>query len=248
MTLRVGMAACVFRSVEMLAVARHAGFDFLIADMEHGAMSLGEAAALCVAGIEAGYPVQVRVPGPHSDYLTRAVDCGARGLIVPHVDSADIARHVVSKVRFPPRGNRSLPSPLAVAGFRPMPAPDLMERAEPLLEVLVMIESREGLAAASEIAAIDGIDGLLIGTNDLAQSLGLTGRLDHPDLLAAFTDIARAATGAGKVFGAMGLSADMMRSHGTGLGASWIAATNDINLLIEAGAACVAQTRALASG
>ena len=68
MTLRIGLAACVFRSVEMLSVARHSGFDFLVADMEHGAMSLGEAAALCVAGIEAGYPVQVRVPGPTSDY------------------------------------------------------------------------------------------------------------------------------------------------------------------------------------
>jgi 4-hydroxy-2-oxoheptanedioate aldolase len=248
MTLRIGLAACVFRSVEMLAVARHAGFDFLVADMEHGAMSLGEAAALCVAGIEAGYPVQVRVPGPHSDYLTRAVDCGARGLIVPHIDSAEIARHVVAKVRFPPRGHRSLPSPLAVAGFRPMPAPQLMERAEPLLEVLVMIESREGLAAAREIAAIDGIDGLVIGTNDLAQSLGLTGRLGHPDLLAAFAGIAAAAAGVGKVFGVMGLTPGMMRTHGTDLGASWLVATNDINLLIEAGSACVAQTRALAAG
>ena len=115
-----------------------------------------------------------------------------------------------------------------------------------MLEVLVMIESREGLAAASEIAAIDGIDGLLIGTNDLAQSLGLTGRLDHPDLLAVFTDIARAATGSGKTFGAMGLAPAMMHTHGTDLGASWIVATNDINLLLEAGSDCVARVRALA--
>lgn len=65
-------------SVEMVPVARQAGFDFLIADMEHGAMSLGEAAALCVTGREAGFPVHVRVPKSASDHLTRAADCAAR--------------------------------------------------------------------------------------------------------------------------------------------------------------------------
>jgi 4-hydroxy-2-oxoheptanedioate aldolase len=121
-----------------------------------------------------------------------------------------------------------------------------MERAEPMLEVLVMIEGREWLAATPEIAAIDDIGGLLIGANDLTQSISLTGRLDHPDLLAAFTDIARAATGAGKTFGAMGLAPDMIQSHGRNLGAGWIVATNEINLLLEAGSDCVAWVCALA--
>src|SRR5215207_5824664 len=101
--LSLGMAACVFRSIEILSIARHAGFDFLVVDMEHGAVSLSDAAMLCIAGREAGYPVHVRVPGARCDDLSRIVDCGASGLIVPHLDAVEEARHVVGRVRFAPR-------------------------------------------------------------------------------------------------------------------------------------------------
>lgn len=246
MSLRFGLAACVFRSVEMMAVARRCGFDFLLADMEHGAMSLGEAAALCVAGIEAGYPVHARVPSVRSDMLTRVVDCGATTLIVPHVDSLAEARFVVDKVRFSPRGRRSIPSPTAVAGFRPVPVRDLMALGEDALEVFLMIEGREGLADAAAIASLDGIDGLLVGANDLAQSLGRAGDIAHKSVVDAFSEIAAAASKAGKRFGVMGVPAELMQSHALDLGASYVVVTNDINLLFEAGAACTSQMRALA--
>jgi len=241
--MQLGLAACVFRSVEILAVARTCGFDFLLADMEHGAMSLGEVSAICVAGIEAGYPVFVRAPGPSSELLSRIVDCGAAGLVVPHVNSAVQARAVVQRVRFAPVGARSIPSPIAIAGFRPVPPSDLIARCEPALSVLVMIESADALAAVDEIANVAGIDGLVIGTNDLAQSLGLTGRLDHPHMRAACATVANAAANAGRRYGAMGLPEALLDSHARALGADWIVAANEINLLIEAGDACVARLR-----
>jgi 2-keto-3-deoxy-L-rhamnonate aldolase RhmA len=245
MNTSIGLATCVFRSVEMLSVARHCGFDFLMVDMEHSAMSLGEAATLCVAGLEAGFPVHVRVPSANSEYLSRVVDCGTRGLIVPHVDSVEEARSIVMKVRFPPHGMRSIPSPVAIAGFRPLPVRELIFRSEAALQVLVMIESAEGLAAAREIAAIDGLDGLVVGANDLAQSLGRAGQLDHPDVLAAFTRIAEAAISAGRIFGVMGLPPELVISHARDLGATYIVATNEINLLFEAGAARAAEFKSL---
>lgn len=243
MTMQLGLAACVFRSVEILAVARTCGFDFLMADMEHGAMSLGDVAALCVAGIEAGYPVHVRAPGPTSEFLSRIVDCGAAGLVVPHVDNAAQARAVVQRVRFAPVGARSIPSPIAIAGFRPVPPADLIARSEPALSVLVMIESAEAYGAVDEIANVAGIDGLVIGINDLAQSLGLTGKLDHPDMRDACAKVATAAANAGRRFGAMGLPETMIDSHARALGADWIVAANEINLLVEAGDACVTRLR-----
>jgi 2-keto-3-deoxy-L-rhamnonate aldolase RhmA len=242
----LGLAACVFRSVEMMAVARHAGFDFLVADMEHGAMSLGEAATLCVAGLEAGFPVHVRVPGAQSEYLSRVVDCGARGVIVPHVSSVEAALHVVDRVRFPRVGRRSIPSPLAVAGFRPLAPASLIERCEGQLDVAVMIEDAEALHCVEAIAAIEGIDTVMIGTNDLAQSLGLLGRIDDPQLHAAFARTAQAAAAAGKQFGVMGLPLPLLPSHAIGLGAGTVVVANDINLMFEAAASAVNGVRTLA--
>lgn len=243
MSLSIGMAACVFRSVEILAVARQAGFDFLMADMEHGAMSLGDVAALCVAGREAGFPVHVRVPAAHSEYLTRVVDCGARGVIVPHVDSASTARSIVDKVRFAPVGHRSVPSPIAVTGFRPVPVAELVEQAEAALQVTVMIESMDGLAEVARIAAVPGIDTVMVGPNDLAESLGRRSDLDHPDVLRAFSKIAEAATAAGKQFAVIGIPPEKLHSHALDFGAGMIVAANEINLLFDAAAARVSEIR-----
>lgn len=245
MTMAIGLAACVFRSVEMVSVARHCGFDFLVADMEHGAMSIGEAATLCVAGTEADFPVYVRVAGSQSEYLTRAIDCGAGGLIVPHVDTAEEARGIVKKVRFQPRGRRSIPSPIAIAGFRPLPVSSLVERSEAALKVVVMIECAEGLAAAGDIAAVDGIDTIMVGANDLAQSLGRSGEVGHPEVRGAFRSIAAAAASHGKKFGVIGLPASLMQTHAIELDAAIAVVANEINLMFDAGVACVMEMRAL---
>lgn len=245
MTLSIGMAACVFRSVEILSVARHAGFDFLVADMEHGSMSIGEVATLCVAGREAGFPVHVRVPGAGSEYLTRVVDCGAHGVIIPHVDTTSTARAIVDRVRFRPVGHRSIPSPIAVTGFRPLPPSTLIEQAEAALKVTVMIESADGLAEVARIAAVPGIDSVMVGTNDLAESLGRRGDIDHPDVLRAFAKIAAAAVNAGKEFAVIGLPIERMQSHALDLGATSAVVANDINLLFDAAVARVSDIRAL---
>lgn len=243
MTMLLGLAACVFRSVEVLPLARSCGFDFLLADMEHGPMSLGEAAALCTAGHAAGYPVHVRAPGPGSDLLSRIVDCGAAGLVVPHVDTVAQARAVVDRVRFAPRGARSVPSPLVRDGFRPRPAAETIAEADAGVTVLAMIESAEGLAAAPAIAAVPGIDGLVVGVNDLTQSLGVVGQPEHPDIHAACGRVASAAADAGGIWGAMGLPERLIEGHARAFGAGWLVATNEINLLFEAGRACVDRLR-----
>jgi len=242
--MRIGLAACVLRSIEILPIARHAGFDFLLVDMEHGAFSLGEAAALCVAGREAGFPVHVRAPGARSELLSRIVESGAAALVVPHVDSAEEARFVVERVRFAPRGARSVPPPVGATGFRPMPAAALVDLAERGLEVLVMIESARGLATVDEIAAVAGVDGLVVGMNDLADSLGLLDRPGAPELAAAVSEIACAAARRGLRFGAMGMSEATVRTQAAGLGTDWLVAANDVNLLFDAGRDLLARLRA----
>ncbi|NVK35843.1 MAG: aldolase [Rhodobacteraceae bacterium] len=210
-----------------------AGYDFLLVDMEHGRIGIAEMTDICVAGLLAGLPVYARLTGPNSPDLSRALDCGASGVVVPHVDTLEQAQSIVKRTRFMPLGERSLPGPLAICGFEPVKVPTLIDKSERTTRVIAMIESQSGLDAASEIAALEGIDGIMIGSNDLAAAVGHLGDVGHPNVKQAFADIGKAAQRHGKTFGVMGLPADLIEDQALAFGARMIVATNEINLLSE---------------
>lgn len=238
---QIGIAFCILGRAEAVLLARGAGFDFCLVDMEHGPLGMDALGQIAASGIAAGYPVWARVGGPDSGDLARVLDCGASGLIVPHVDSADDARRIVRACRFAPLGNRSLPAPLPGLGYAIMPAARLCDEADSKAAIAAMIESAAGAEAAAEIAAVEGIDFLVIGTNDLADGMGRRGQTDHPDVRAAFRRIAQAAADHGKGFGVMGLPPHLVESHAPD--ATWIVATNDTNLLVEGGAKAIGRLR-----
>lgn len=242
----IGLAACVIRTAEIVTIARSCGFDLLLVDMEHGPIAIGDAASISITAFEAGLPCLVRVGGPHAPDLARVLDCGAEGVVVPHVETADEARLVVEKCRFLPAGKRSLPSPLARLSFRVPPAAQMMAEIETDTVVVLMIESALGVANAEAIAAVDGVDMLMIGANDLAADMGHVGAVEHPAVQAAFARIAGAAAAHGKAFGVIGVGEALLRSHAYDLGAKLIVATNDINLLIDGGLEVAARVRGLA--
>lgn len=242
--LSLGLAACVMRTPEIVTVTRSCGFDCLLIDTEHGPIGIGDAATLCVTAYEAGLPALVRVGGPSHPDLARVLDCGAEGVVVPHVETAEEARLIVDKCRFQPAGRRSLPSPMVRLGFRVPPAAEMMSRIEAETLVVLMIESAIGVANAETIAAVPGVDALMIGANDLAADMGHVGAVDHPEVLAAFAMVARAAQAHGKVFSVIGVAEALLPSHAHALGAKLIIATNDINLLIDGGLATVARLHA----
>ncbi|WP_201777024.1 HpcH/HpaI aldolase family protein [Martelella endophytica] len=229
----IGLAICVMNTVETVAVARRTGFDFIVVDMEHGRIGLDSLTDISVAGLLAGLPVYARVTGPSSPDIARVLDCGAIGVIVPHVDTLEQARAIVEKTRFLPTGGRALPGPLAMTGFEPVPVAELIAKAEATTRVIAMIESRSGLDAADDIAALAGIDGLMIGSNDLAAAIGHVGDIGHDVVQQAFRRIGAAAMRHGKSFGAMGLPPDRVREQALAFGADMIVATNEINLLFE---------------
>jgi 2-keto-3-deoxy-L-rhamnonate aldolase RhmA len=241
----VGLGACVIRTPEIVTVTRSCGFDFLLVDTEHGAMAISDVASIAVTSFEAGLPCLVRVGGPHAPDLARVLDCGAEGVVVPHVERVEEARHVVEKCRFLPVGKRSLPSPLVRLGFRVPPAAQMIEDIERDVLVVLMIESALGVENAEAIAAVPGVDVLMIGANDLAADMGHVGDVGHATVQAAFAKVAGAAHANGKTFSIIGVAEPLIRSHGLDLGAKLIVATNDINLLIDQGLATVARVRDL---
>jgi 2-keto-3-deoxy-L-rhamnonate aldolase RhmA len=180
----------------MLAAA--ADHDWLFIDMEHGAHSVHEAAQLCIAALPTGVTPIVRICAGALDEGTRALDNGALGVIVPHVDTAERAQEIARAFRYPPLGTRSWGGPPAPYGFR---APGNAEAQAALNEAVLlvaMIESPQAVGNAEAIAAVEGIDCLLIGTSDLTAEMGIPGQIDHPRVVEAYEKVGAACRASGK--------------------------------------------------
>jgi 4-hydroxy-2-oxoheptanedioate aldolase len=182
--------------IELMAIV---GIDYVYLDGEHGAFDTRDIETACVAAERHGVTPIARVPDPSPATITRFLDRGIKGIVVPHVDSVADARAVVDAAYFGPLGNRSFGGsrPKFQAGIPDMPA--FMADANDGVCVSIMIETRGALAAAHEIAALEGVDYMSYGLNDLAQSLGHPGESGHAEVRAAVKDATDRIHAAGKL-------------------------------------------------
>src|SRR5205814_9558170 len=139
--------------------------DWLFIDCEHNSMDPDTAAQIAAASLAVGITPVVRVPGYEHHHASRALDNGAHGIVFPHVDTAEQARRLADFCRFPPVGRRSMGGGLQQLGFAPMPVGDAARAANEETLVVVMLESPQAIENCDAIAAVPGVDALLIGTN-----------------------------------------------------------------------------------
>lgn len=179
----VGMWVCS-GSALMAEVCAGGGLDWLLIDMEHAPNGLESVLAQLQA--VAAYPVTpaVRVPAADPVVIKQVLDLGAQNLLVPMVSSAAEAEAAVAATRYPPRGRRGVGSALARSARWNRVGAYLADAAAHV-SVCVQIETAEGVDAAAEIAAVDGVDGVFVGPSDLAASLGHLGQQTHPEVVAA---------------------------------------------------------------
>jgi 2-keto-3-deoxy-L-rhamnonate aldolase RhmA len=174
-----------------------AGFDFVVLDQEHAALDRVTIDTLILAGQAAGIAVVVRVPGSEARDILSPLDCGAQGVLVPHVDSGAKARDVVAEAHYQGgrRGfsNSSRAGRYGAAGFQAHVA-----AADAASAVLAMVEDVAALAVLPEIMATAGLDAVFIGRGDLSIALGVDNPA-APPVVAATERIAAAARQAGKV-------------------------------------------------
>src|SRR5216117_1293163 len=196
------MTARLVSSIEIVRIAKSAGFDSLYIDLEHSSFSMETTSQICVMALEAGIPALVRVPANTPEYISRVLDGGALGVIAPGVRSAGEARAVVAAAKYPPLGERGLSAGLPQLQFRTFPAAETLPALNDATLVIVQFESKAALEAMDEIVAVDGVDLVLIGTNDLMVDLGIPGQYDHPKVRDAYErTIALAARGDGALIG-----------------------------------------------
>jgi 2-keto-3-deoxy-L-rhamnonate aldolase RhmA len=173
--LSLGLGLRQARTVDICDIARTCGFDWIFIDMEHGSMDLDTVAQFCSAALNTGVTPIVRVPGHEHYHATRALDAGALGIVVPHVDTPAAAMQVARNCRFPPKGKRSVPGMLPQVRFQQMPIVQMLMDVNAATLVVAMLETVEAIENAEAIAAVDGIDILLVGGGDLATDLGTPG-------------------------------------------------------------------------
>lgn len=172
--------------VEMIG---YAGFDFVILDMEHVCVNPETLENMVRAAECANITPLIRVPNAAPESILRALDCGAQGIVVPHVRNRDDAVQAVAASRYYPLGNRGI-SGGRTTGFGTIDLPTYFVRANAEIMVVAMIEDKEGIDHLDAILTVPGIDMVLEGAIDLSQSYGLPGQAQHPDIEAAINKMA----------------------------------------------------------
>lgn len=183
-----------------------AGFDWLLIDGEHAPNDL----PLLVAQMQAmrggtAEPV-FRVAWNDLVEVKRALDAGARSLVVPYVQSVEEAQKAVGFTRYPPHGVRGVAGQARAADFGRVK--DYVKYAHLDICVILQLETKAGLDAIEGIAAVDGVDGLFIGPNDLAADMGHLGEISHPEVVAAIDDAVKRIRATGKAAGTLASSLD----------------------------------------
>jgi len=203
-------------------ILAHAGFDWICVDLEHGAIDF-ETMTNIFRTIDAYDCVPVaRLPLNDPIWIHRTLDAGARGLIIPMVKNAAEAEAAIREAKFPPRGARGYGYSRANKHGADFEA--YCAEANDEIAMIMQIEHKDAIANLDAILEVDGVDGLFIGPLDLSGSMGITGQMEHPDMVAALE----------KYLGAC-------KAHGTSAG-THIVQPNEPNIreTIEAGYTLIA--------
>lgn len=221
-------------SATIVEIMGNAGFDFLLIDLEHGQGELNDLVHMLRAAENTGTRCIVRVPWNDAVTLKRVLDVGVDSVMVPMVETASEAAAAVSACRYPPQGSRGYAAPLVRASDYGL-VKDYIHIANESLLLIVQIESASAAAVAGEIAAVDGIDMVFIGVNDLAGSIGRLEQLDQADVRALVAQTEAQIRASGRWLGTVpnaGATSDNLFAAGYNL----LPLASDVTLLRDAAA------------
>jgi len=243
--LALGMILRQARTVDIAPVMKACGYDWLFLDLEHNSMDLDTAVQISVAALGVGIAPIARVPAGQHWLATRVLDGGALGIVMPHVDTPEEARELAARLRYPPRGHRSVAGGLPHLGYAAASIGDTCAAIDAATFIIVMLETPKAIANAAAIAAVPGIDSLLIGTNDLAMELGIPGQFADDRIVAAYRAVVDACRAHGKWAGIGGISDETLLRRYIEMGVRVVLPGSDLSFLTAAAGACAASLRGL---
>jgi len=198
----VGTMVRMTRNPAIAQIAKEAGLDFIMLDMEHGPYTMETLADTAKVARSIGLGIFVRVPELTKGYVSRVMDLGADGVMVPMVSTPEEAQALVDWSRFEPVGKRGLGSTGVYTAFggMKMDAREFMAEQNRRTLAIAQIETAEAIRNIDAITAVEGIDVVLVGPNDLSISLGVPGDKMSEAVQVGIDKVAKAAQRHGKIF------------------------------------------------
>src|SRR6266446_4247201 len=232
--LALGVILRQARTVDIAPIMKSCGFDWLFLDLEHNSMDLDTAVQIAVAALGAGIAPVARVPAGQLWMATRFLDGGGLGIVVPHVDTPEEAHRIAQALRYPPQGHRSVAGGLPHFGYAKIGLAETVAAINAATLVVVMLETPTAIANAASIAAVPGIDSLLIGTNDLSMELGIPGQFDDERIVAAYQTVVEACRAHAKFAGIGGVYEESLMRRYVGMGVRLVLGGADIGFMTTA--------------
>ena len=206
--LKVGAFLVEFVSPGIGEICKAAGCDFAVLDLEHTGFTYETVKSVVKYMHAAELPLIVRIPSREYHDISRALDVGADGVMLPMVSTIEEAKSIVKSAKYYPDGMRGVAMGLAQDRFRASPIADAFRNNNARTILALQIENRAGVEAADEIAALDGVDILWVGHWDLSVSLGIPGQLDHPEFREAIERVNAACRKHGKSMARVAISVE----------------------------------------
>ena len=232
--LALGIGLRQARTVDIGKIMKTCGYDWLFIDMEHNSMSIDTAAQISVAAQDAGIAPIVRVPGFQHFHASRALDGGAQGVVVPHVDTAEIAAEMVNNCKYPPVGHRSVTGRLPQVNFEAHPQDEVTRSVNHATLVVVMVETPAAVENVEAIAAVPGVDSVLVGTNDLCTEMGIPGAVGDARIQEIMERVVAACRAHGKHPGLGGVYEPPLMERYIRMGMRLILCGNDLTMMMAA--------------
>ena len=242
--LALGIILRQARTVDVASIMKSCGYDWLFLDLEHNSMDLDTAVQIAVAALGAGIAPVARVPAGQLWLATRFLDGGGLGIVVPHVDTPEETQKIAQALRYPPQGHRSVAGGLPHFGYAKVGLAETCAAINAATLVVVMLETPTAIANAASIAAVPGIDSLLIGTNDLAMELGIPGGFGDERIVAAYQEVCDACRARGKFAGVGGVADEALLRRYIGMGVRLVLPGSDLAFMVAAASERAAAMRA----
>jgi len=242
---QIGTWLNVLRTPQIMRMLKTSGFDFVYIDMEHSCLSMETVGDLCYAALSVDLVPIVRPSAKDAPYLSRPLDNGAMGLLIPHVDTREEAEAVIRATKFPPMGERGMNLANVHHGWGKVKGDEYVKSTHEETMLIVQIESDRGIRNLDSILSVDGIDGAVVGRNDLSTDLGMPGQMNHPEVTRRVEQLIALCGKHGKIPGLM--MPDVATAK------EWIAKgirlapySNEVSMLITAATRAVEEIRTVA--
>lgn len=230
-------------STRVARTLARAGCDWIVVDTEHNSIGPETVHDVILATAGTGCAPMVRLPMAHEVYAKPALDSGAVGIWIPHVDTAEEARVAVDIARFPPTGSRGLGPAYALDRWQ-MSRAEYIRQANDTVIVAALVESKEGVANLDAILGVDGLDVVSIARGDLATSLGHIGKENHPEVREQISVIEKLVRESGKALGEVARTQEEAREF-VKRGYNFICLGTDAGLLSRTTSESLADARSM---